>query len=647
MTFATLHNRKSIIAVLLLFLGISLSRAQSNHPRISVTSKCLEIHAVAKYIDSSCESVAWYVGNTSTPTAKGLSLKTTFKTAGTYKICMQVYNFCKRSDTTICSSVTVKGCDPCDSVDKKLYITKDSSKCGLYYFRAKPLYNSGFSPTYKWQFGDGSSSTNDDPNHQYKKDSTYRMCVLVGYTVSNKKCSTTLCETIKVNCNTKTTKCNWKEKNIYTSNNCNKWVFEAPNYEDSCMQYKWTINGKYYYDRVARVTFEKKDSFVVCLTLKNACTGCDTTFCDIVSNSCLPNKKCNWKEYNLNIGHALSKEKCGSAIFEATYQKDTCIKTEFYFDGKLTSGRYKTHQFKENGRYKYGFRYVNSCTGCDTIIYKWIEIGCFESKKCEWPDKLGFTINKSNCPLIKIWINEFMDSCFEYGVTVNGKAASLDRQYRRLFRYEIPENGKYTVCVKFYNNCTGCDTTLCSTFTTDCISSKKCDWSKLKLSYTPLRENCMKYIFEMTNYEDSCIQQKLKIVSGNTVIYQEYGRIHDFLFKENGYYNVCMWAYDECLKCDTWICETIYVNCEPAKIKSFNKTGIQFSPNPSHGSLHLNISTPTRISITSLEGKVLIEYHLVESDKNIDLHHLSAGTYIFTSSNELGTYSQKIVIQEE
>jgi hypothetical protein len=61
----------------------------------------------------------------------------------------------------------------------------------------------------------------------------------------------------------------------------------------------------------------------------------------------------------------------------------------------------------------------------------------------------------------------------------------------------------------------------------------------------------------------------------------------------------------------------------------------------------LNISTPTRISITSLEGKVLIEYHLVESDKNIDIHHLSAGTYIFTSSNELGTYSQKLVIQEE
>ena len=555
MTFALIHNRKSLFAVFFIFFGVSLSHAQSNPPEINIASKCLEVHAVARYIDSSCESVAWYVGNTTTPTAKGLSLKTTFKTAGTYKICMQVYNFCTRLDTTICSSVTVKGCDPCDSVEKKLYITKDSSKCGLYYFRAKPLYMSGYSPTYKWQFGDGSSSTNDDPNHQYKKDSTYRMCVLVGYTVSNKKCSVTLCETIKVNCNNTTNKCNWKEKNIYTSNNCNKWVFEGPNYKDSCMQYKWIINGKYFYDRVARVTFEKKDSFVVCLTLKNTCTGCDTTFCDIVSNTCLPNKKCNWNEYDLSIGHALNKEKCGSAIFEATYQKDTCIKTEFYFGGKLTAGRYKTYQFTENGRYKYGFRYVNSCTGCDTIIYKWIEIGCFESKKC--------------------------------------------------------------------------------------------DWSKLKLSYTPLRESCMKYIFEMTNYEDSCIQQKLKIVSGNTIIYQEYGRIHDFLFKENGYYNVCMWAYDECLKCDTWICETVYVNCEPAEIKSFNKTGIQFSPNPSYGSLHLKISTPTRISITSLEGKVLIEYHLVESAKNIDIQNLSAGTYIFTSSNELGTYSQKLVIQGE
>jgi hypothetical protein len=54
----------------------------------------------------------------------------------------------------------------------------------------------------------------------------------------------------------------------------------------------------------------------------------------------------------------------------------------------------------------------------------------------------------------------------------------------------------------------------------------------------------------------------MKIVSGNTMIYFETGTNHTYTFKENGYYNVCFWAKNECLNCDTWICKTVYVNCK-------------------------------------------------------------------------------------
>lgn len=635
--------RTALILFCLAFFFDGELQAQNRHS-VGVTTNCLDVTLNAKYIDSSCESVAWYVGTNTQPVSKNLVYKTSFSSSGTYKVCLQVYNFCTRWDTTICTTVTVKSCaDPCDSVEKKLYIFKDSSKCGKFSFKAKPLYNSGYKPTYNWSFGDGTSSSNDDPSHQYSRDNSYKLCVEVKYSISGKKCSTTLCETIKVQCGN-TSNCSWKEKNIYASNNCNKWVFEAPNYNDSCMQYKWTINGKYYYDQTARVEFNTKDSFVVCLTLKNACTGCDTSICRIISNDCLPNKKCNWDEYDLSIGHALNKEKCGAAIFEATYQKDTCIKTEFYFDGKLTAGRYQTRQFTKNGRYKYGFRYVNHCTGCDTIIYKWIEIGCFESKKCEWPEKIGFSINKNDCPDIKIWINEFMDSCYEYGVRVNGKAATIDKTYRRLFRYKIPENGKYTVCVTFYNNCTGCDTVICKSFTTDCIKAKKCDWSDLQLYYNPTRENCMKYIFEMTNYRDSCVKQKLKIVSGNTIIYQEYGRVHDFLFKEKGYYNVCMWAYNECLQCDTWVCETVHVNCEKSANATLKEGKIQISPNPNNGNFSFHNQEPISVSIFNLQGQSVADFNTIAPKELVSVSHLKDGIYLVVIRMNGITSKQKLII---
>jgi hypothetical protein len=65
----------------------------------------------------------------------------------------------------------------------------------------------------------------------------------------------------------------------------------------------------------------------------------------------------------------------------------------------------------------------------------------------------------------------------------------------------------------------------------------------------------------------------MKIVSGNTVIYFETGTNHTYTFKENGYYNVCFWAKNECLNCDTWICQTVYVNCKDTT--PINKCSLQ------------------------------------------------------------------------
>lgn len=511
-------------------------------------NNCLKTEFTSFGIDSTCETVAWFIDSATTPVSKLSHFTHSFPKAGTYKVCLSVYNFCTRYDTMYCKSIKVVDCNSCDSIETKLKITKDSSVCGKYQFDAYPKNSNTLKVTYSWTFGDGNKSDNDDPLYTYSKNGTYRPCVTITAVKNGKSCSKTLCETLEVKCHTTNSKCQWKEKNMYIEHQCNTWVFNAPEYEDSCMSYKWTINGKSYNNRKVTVTFEKKDSFDVCLELKSLCWNCDTLICTTINNDCLPNtKKCTWE--NVGIGHSVNKDICGKVIFEANYIRDTCVKTEYYFDGKWYAGRIFDHRFTSNGRYKYGFRYKNTCTGCDTTIYQWVEIGCFQD------------------------------------------------------------------------------------------GSRKCDWSRMEIGYHNLgdktEENCRKYLFQANGLDDSCMIYKMKIVHDNTNIYLESGKSHSYTFENDGYYNVCFWAKNECLNCDTWVCKTVYIKCGTASNKNFLKNKIAPSPNPVKNVLTLHNDEPLEIEIRNTFGQLIVSQY-VNKNAQIDMRDLPQQTYVLLAKDSEG-----------
>lgn len=536
-------------STLFLFLLFTTIQAQSQiRSGYEHKTNCLKAEFKAYGIDSTCETVAWFLDSARYPFSKLPKFNYSFSKAGTYTVCMSVYNFCTRHDTMYCKSIKVEDCNSCDSIETKLKIKKDTSVCGKYQFDAYPKSSNSLKVSYSWTFGDGNKSVYSNPLYTYSKNGTYRPCVTITSVKNGKTCSKTLCETLEVKCDTTKSKCQWKEKNMYIENQCNTWVFYAAKYEDSCMTYKWIINGRSYNDRMVTISFEKKDSFKVCLELNSHCSGCDTLMCTTIYNNCLPNtKKCTWE--NVGIGHSVNKDICGKVIFEANYIRDTCVKTEYYFDGKWHAGRIFDHRFTSNGRYKYGFRYKNTCTGCDTTLYKWVEIGCF-------PD-----------------------------------------------------------------------------------STKKCNWSRLEIGYHNLgddtEENCRKYLFQAQGYEDTCMIYKMKVVHGNDIIYLESGKKHSYIFENDGYYNVCFWAKNECLNCDTWVCKTIFIKCGTMSNENFQKNQISPSPNPVKNILALHNEEPLVIEIRNLLGQ-LAWSQSVTKNAEIDLSNLPQQTYILQSQNTKG-----------
>ena len=528
---------------------------------------CLKIEAKPTIVDS-CATVTWAIG--SSTTYSGNVLTHTFSAPGTYQVCMKYKNSCTKWDTTICKSVTVDTC-PC-SFTPYLVLTNDTSDCYKYKYTAYPTNTSSTGKySYVVNFGDNTYSTTRDGFHTYAKNGTYKVCVSVKYTNSvGKYCVKDYCKTITVNC---AKKCNWTTPKISFTNKCNSYKFFATDQNDSCVYYKWTIVDSGLaiytaYGTVAEFKFKTKGYHYIKLTYYNSCTGCDTILTKYIYDTCMT--VCKWAGASMSY----SKVNCYSFNYEASDLKDTCITYTLIVGNKIiNSNRTNSVYFTSNGTYNVGYRFYNKCNGCDTIIWSKLVINCF-ANKCNWPSNLGYTTTLVQCPYIKIVANSNNDSCLIYKCYINDSLVPYYGGTGRMFAYKMPKNGTYKICMKISNPCTGCDTTICSSYTTDCIGATKCNWSNFGWNYS---SQCKKYAFEATNSNDTCITYTYKISGTSTSAPTYlYGRLSTHEFTSNGTYTVCLYLKNKCKNCDTMICKTVVVNCNSTKKCNWNSPDFSY-----------------------------------------------------------------------
>lgn len=529
----------------------------------SYASTCLKIDAKPSNYDS-CNSITWVIGSSTTYT--GSVLSHTFSAPGTYQVCMKYKNNCTKWDTTICKSVTVDTC-PC-SFTPYIVLTKDSADCYKYKYMAYPAGTSATGKyTYSVNFGDQTYSTARDGNHTYSKNGTYKVCVSVKFTnAAGKYCVKDYYKTITVNC---AKKCSWITPSISYTNKCNAYKFSATDQKDSCVYYKWTIDsGNTTYGTVAEIKFKTKGYHKIKLTYYNSCTGCDTTLVKYIYDTCMT--VCNWAGASMSY----TKVNCYSFNYEASNLKDSCVTYTFIVGNKIiNSNRTNSVYFTANGTYNVGYRFYNKCNGCDTIIWSKLEINCF-SNKCNWPSNIGFTTTLVQCPYIKITANSNSDSCLVYKCYINDTMIPYYGSSGRIFAYKMPKNGTYKICMKISNTCTGCDTVICTTYTTNCIGASKCNWSNFGWNYS---SNCRKYTFEATNTTDTCVSYTYKIGSNSGAYTYLNGRVSTYEFPANGTYTVCLYLKNKCKGCDTMICKTIVVNCSTTKTCNWNSPSFTYT----------------------------------------------------------------------
>ena len=130
----------------------------------------------------------------------------TFNQDGVYNICVTETHTANgiSCSTTHCKEVTVCGCNTCNYTPGDLVVTPVAVHPCMRNFEVQNVENPGncASISYIFDFGDGTSTNTNQGlvSHAFGGSGTYNVCVTEIHTAGAATCSTTVCQSVTVNC---------------------------------------------------------------------------------------------------------------------------------------------------------------------------------------------------------------------------------------------------------------------------------------------------------------------------------------------------------------------------------------------------------------------------------------------------------------
>jgi hypothetical protein len=284
---------------------------------------------------------------------------------------------------------------------------------------------------------------------------------------------------------------------------------------------------------------------------------------------------CNWN--NVNASYS---DSCNKFSFEVSGTVDTCFKVEAkIYSGTVLKATYNhrifSHYFQDTGHYVVRFKVLNTCTNCDTIIYKPIYNGCNPSfTSCNW-SKANISFSQ-NCNILHFELGS-LDTCFTYQTLAlrNGHLDTLASS--RVFTHTFSDTGTYIIRTAFHNKCNGCDTVIYKSLYVGCrYKSEVCNWSKANISFT---KNCNKVTFEMGS-KDSCFTYKTLTIRNGNIDTISYDRVFSHTFSDTGTYIIRTTFHNKCNGCDTVIYKEVHISCLASTTScNWSKANIGYSQN--------------------------------------------------------------------
>ena len=213
----------------------------------------------------------------------------TYSVSGTYSVCLSILTWSPNTCyNTLCKPLTVQ-CPTTKQCTALWNWQSTTNSCTVYFTDA----STATSPitSWSWNFGDGQTSTMQNPVHTYSASGSYSVCLTITAATPNGSCTDILCKTVTVQCPT-TTQCIaywlWQSG---TASSCTISFTDAST-GSPITSWNWNFGDGQTSNLQNPVhTYSASGTYSVCLTIVvvNASSGtCYKTLCKTVTVQCGP-----------------------------------------------------------------------------------------------------------------------------------------------------------------------------------------------------------------------------------------------------------------------------------------------------------------------------------------------------------------------
>ena len=541
----------------------------------------------------------------------------TYTKEGVYTVClvMETNNGCRRE---FCQQVEVRCQPPACNFEVKFSFRIDSINPLKVFFANQTILTTAAAQFY-WSFGDGSTSNEMNPVHQYAAPGTYEVCLKI---VVNNTCIRYSCKTIVLAtppCNLQID-FNWR----FDSLQRNKVYFKSFVLSTATVvaHYKWTFGDGGTSNEPNPVhVYQQPGTYKVCLVVEVG--NCRREICKEILIQ-LPPPPCNvhakfeWRrdsaQWNkiwfANLSHPVQN------IWRTSWT---------YGDGTSSQDFNSFHTYQQPGKY-YVCLKVQSLSGCidtycDSVIVR--------RDTCENRSDFRFEANPNNL-LEYRFKPKFPNSNFKYFWNFGDGASST--QMFPVHKYA--SRGTYKVCLTVMTSNT-CRTTTCY----EIRIGQNCDDVKVKFEYR--RDSLKPYIIKFHAVSNvPIVQQQWVITRMPTSVFPPpvpvviNGNDPVYTFKDSGWYVVCLNAVTS-NNCKKTYCEKIYIE-KGANGRLITSTYIPVYPNPATSLVRLEVpveeSTTLKLRVLDGTGSSKIEFSTPARAGNnyivIPVEKLSNGLYM-------------------
>lgn len=284
-------------------------------------------------------------------TATGANPSHTFPGSGTYTVCLTIVGLNSSGDCctdSICQTVTVQ-CDTCEcGVDANYKFSTD--KCTVNFGDLSTSNSCSQITGWLWDFGDGTTSSAQNPSHTYGSPGTYVVCLTTYGTGAGSDCKDYFCDTITVECDT--CHCGIDAAYRFSIDKCTVYFgdISTPNSCTHITGWKWDFgDGATSGAQNPVHTYGSSGSYIVCLTVygTDGTVDCEDYYCDTITVQCDKDCPCT---IDMDIKYSISK--CDVKFSGIAHSDCPIVGWQWDFgDGTTSSLQNPTHSYSGNGTY--------------------------------------------------------------------------------------------------------------------------------------------------------------------------------------------------------------------------------------------------------------------------------------------------------